>query len=408
MVSQNAIPFYKGGRMEEKKELMRIDVNIEKMPIVFFGSEKKKRALEKKIFESGKPHVISRVSSDDGSVIKELSIAPNAAYGLLTEFDQDIAVVVHSQFYEIFKKTGYCPPKLRIPLSNFPKIMQVSKKGRLYKDIERSAERTSNFEILQDKYVTVKEKGGTLKIYDKRSLKLFHFNGIYKEEKETKSGKRIKQHYLEVELPEWLANNIESFYTTEFDVKKYFMLKGGRAKKLYRVLEFIRYEKTQFIGYEKLKKELWIDEEEMFNVRRTLKRNLEPLVKSGYLCSFKFDDDGVLVTFSSIKKHKPEQQLTLEDIAIRESLVSKMLEELGDVHSKGFYYKVAQGIPEELIYKSLSLTRETLETKGIRKSKGAVFTDILKRECQRRGINFKSNPPVTLVEGTRDLGGRHP
>ena len=34
---------------EEKKELMRIDVNVEKMPIIFFGSEKKKRALEKKI-----------------------------------------------------------------------------------------------------------------------------------------------------------------------------------------------------------------------------------------------------------------------------------------------------------------------------------------------------------------------
>ena len=145
--------------IEEKKELMRIDVNIEKMPIVFFGSEKKKRALEKKIFESGEPHEISSVTNEDGSIVKKLSIAPNAAYGLLTEFDQDISVVVLSQFYEIFKKIGYCPQKLNIPMSDFPKIMEISKKGRLYKDIERSAERTSNFEILQNKYITLREGG---------------------------------------------------------------------------------------------------------------------------------------------------------------------------------------------------------------------------------------------------------
>ena len=157
--------------IEEKKELMRIDVNIEKMPIVFFGSKEKKEALERQIFESGKPYIISRIASEDGNVIKELSIAPNAVYGLLTEFDQDISVVVFSQVYELNKKLGFCPRKLRIAFSDFPKIMEITKQGALYKNIEESAKRISNFEILQDKYVTVKEKGGNLKIYEKKSLK---------------------------------------------------------------------------------------------------------------------------------------------------------------------------------------------------------------------------------------------
>jgi len=372
--------------IEEKKDLMRIDVNIEKMPIVFFGSEKKKKALEKRIFESGKPHVISRVSSEDGSIIKELSIAPNAAYGLLTEFDQDISVVVFYQVSELNKKLGTCPRKIRIPLSDFPKIMEIKKHGRLYKDIEESARRTSNFEILQDKYIAVKERGGTLKIYDERSLKLFHFNGIYKEEKATKRGKKIKKYYLDVEIPDWIRNNIENFYTTEFDVKKYFMLKGGRARRLHRFLDFIRYTKTVSISYKKLKEELWIDEKDMFHVRRTLRRSLAPLVESGYLTDFKFNEDGAVVTFSSVKKPKPQMQLTFEEIARRESLVSMMLEKLGDFKSKSFYYKVAQRYPEELIHKCLSLTQEVIETKGIKKSKGAVFTDILKREGEKIGI----------------------
>ena len=372
--------------IEEKKDLMRIDVNIEKMPIVFFGSQKKKRALEKKIFESGEPYEISSVTNEDGSIVKKLSIAPNAAYGLLTEFDQDISVVVFYWVSELSKKLGYCPRKIRIALSDFPKIMEISKKGRLYKDIERSAERTSNFEILQNKYITVKEKGGTLKIYDKRSLKLFHFNGIYKEEKMTKRGKRIKKYYLEVEIPDWIRNNIENFYTTEFDIKKYFMLKGGRARRLQRFLDFIRYSKILPISYEKLKEELWIDEKEIYHLRQALKRSFTPLVKSGFLTDFKFEEDRVVVTFSSVKKAKSQMQLTFEEIARRESLVSMILEKLGDIKSKRFYHKVAQKCPEDLIHKCLSLTQEVIETQKIKKSKGAVFTDILKRESERMGI----------------------
>lgn len=375
---------------ENKKELMRIDVNIEKMPIVFFGSKEKKRALEKKIFDSEEPYEISSVISEDGGVLKKLSIAPNAAYGLPTEFDQDIIVVVFSHLSELNKKLGYCPRKIRIPLSAFPKIMEIRYHGRLYKDIENSARRISNFEILQDKYVIVKEKGGELKIYEEKSLKLFHFNGIYKEEKITPRSKKIKKHYLDLDTPDWVRNNIENFYTTEFDVKKYFMLKRGRTKRLYRILEFIRYEKTKFIPYEKLQKELWIDEKEMFHIRRTLKRSFEPLVKSGDLTDFKFNDHGVVVTFSSVKKRRPQMQLTFEEIARRESLTSMMLEKLGDVKSRGFYYKVAQKYPEELIHKCLSLTREVIETQKIKKSKGAVFTDILKREGERVGLKLST------------------
>ena len=371
---------------EEKKELMRIDVNIEKMPIVFFGSKEKKRALEKKIFESKKPHEISSVTNEDGSIIKKLSIAPNAAYGLLTEFDQDITVVVFSQIYELSKKLGVCPKEIRIPLSDFPKIMEIAKQGALYKNIEESARRISNFEILQDKYITLKEKGGTLKIYDERSLKLFHFSGIHKEEKQTRSGKKVKKYYLDVKIPEWIVNNIENFYTTEFDVKKYFMLKKGRPRKLYRILEFIRYEKTKFIPYEKLQKELWIDEKETYHLRQALKRSFEPLVKSGYLTDFTFDEERVKVTFSSVKKRKLQTQLTFEEMAQQESLSSMMLEKLGDSQSENFYHKVAQKYPEDLIYKCLSLTQEVIETQKIKKSKGAVFTDILKREGEKLGI----------------------
>lgn len=370
--------------IESKKDLMRIDVNIEKMPIVFFGSKEKRESLERQIFKSKEPYEISSII--EGNTIKTLKINPSAL-GLPTEFDQDISVVVFYQFYDFFRKAGYCPRKLKIALSDFPKIMFLSKKGRLYKDIERSARRVSDCGIYQDKFVTVKEKTGKLKIYEQRSLKLFHSNGIYKETKETPNGKKIKKYYLDIELPEWVANNIEKFYTTEFDIRKYFMLKGGRTKKLYRLLELIRYETAKFIPYEKLRRELWIDEKEKFHIRRTLKRNLSPLIKSGYLKDFLFNNNGVIVTFSSIKKKRRlERQLTLEETINEQSLTLEMLEKLGDEQSKNFYRKIARMVPEELIYKCLSLAREVYENSQIKKSKGAIFTDVLKRECQKIGV----------------------
>ena len=107
-----------------------------------------------------------------------------------------------------------------------------------------------------------------------------------------------------------------------------------------------------------------------------------------------------MATFSSIKKSKTQTQLTFDEMARRESLVQIMLEQLGDEKSENFYRKVAQRMPEEMIYRCLSLTREVGETSGIKKSRGAVFTDILKREGKKIG--------VTLSENTRVLDGIHP
>lgn len=372
--------------MEERKDLIRIDVNIEKMPVIFFGPAAKKRALEKQIFETGKPYVLLSTVSEDGSY-RKLSVAPSAIYGLPTEFDQDVIVVVFSCLHDLTKKIGSCPRTLRIPLSNFPKIMCLKYHGRLYKDIERATRRISNFEILQEEFIKVKEKNGTLRVYDERSLRLFHLHRIYKEEKVTKKGKKIKKYYVDLGIPDWVINNINNFYTTEFDVKKYFAIKGGRVRKLYRYLDLIRYKKSVFVHFETLVRELWITDKPVRNKRRTIKRTFTALVESGFVKSFDFDEYGVTVSFASVKKReKKPVQLTFDEQARQESLVSEMLERLGDKNSENWYHKVAQRCPDDLIYKCLSLTREAIETRGIRKSKGAIFTGILKRECKKLDI----------------------
>lgn len=70
------------------------------------------------------------------------------------------------------------------------------------------------------------------------------------------------------------------------------------------------------------------------------------------------------------------------------ALVKNILEALGDEGSRAFYEKVAKLCPADLIYRCLSEVKEEWRRKQIRTTKGAVFTDKIKRYCQEYGIEL--------------------
>jgi hypothetical protein len=70
------------------------------------------------------------------------------------------------------------------------------------------------------------------------------------------------------------------------------------------------------------------------------------------------------------------------------SLVIEMLEICRDGHSRGFYRLVAQSVPEELIRAALSETRYQDRMGRITKSRGAFFTDQLRRLARERGMGL--------------------
>ncbi len=87
----------------------------------------------------------------------------------------------------------------------------------------------------------------------------------------------------------------------------------------------------------------------------------------------------------------PEQLNAIPTLSImkRESLAQHLANELNDPRSISFFRNVASKFldHEDILYKCLSLTKEVQEISGIKKSKGAVFTDIIKREALKLGIN---------------------
>ena len=73
------------------------------------------------------------------------------------------------------------------------------------------------------------------------------------------------------------------------------------------------------------------------------------------------------------------------------SLVIEMLEVCRDEHSRGFYRLIAQKVPEELIRTALSETKYQDRMGRITKSRGAFFTDQLRRLARERGIELSLN-----------------
>jgi len=111
------------------------------------------------------------------------------------------------------------------------------------------------------------------------------------------------------------------------------------------------------------------------------------------------NNDDLTSGFTQIKRHKRSMSITSpqhigEINALvhmkKEGLVQEIASALNDHKSIPFFRVLVSKFSnhEEIIHKCLSLTRETDEITGIHKSKGAVFTDHIKREALQLGIKI--------------------
>jgi hypothetical protein len=82
--------------------------------------------------------------------------------------------------------------------------------------------------------------------------------------------------------------------------------------------------------------------------------------------------------FNKKKKRTPEM----------EALAQEISERLEDNHSLGFYRKVVDTMPENLIWQTLSEVKDAFLSGRVQKSKAALFTTVIKSKAQEHNINF--------------------
>lgn len=81
---------------------------------------------------------------------------------------------------------------------------------------------------------------------------------------------------------------------------------------------------------------------------------------------------------SNKKKRPPEKEFLAKDMA----------EQLEDDHSLGFYRRIVDLVPENLIYQALSEVKDTHLTGRIKKSKAALFNTVIQTKAIESNINL--------------------
>ena len=72
----------------------------------------------------------------------------------------------------------------------------------------------------------------------------------------------------------------------------------------------------------------------------------------------------------------------------KEYLAEEMADQLNDDHSLGFYRKIADMVPETLIFQALSEVKDASLTGRVKKSKAALFTTVIQGKAKEHNINL--------------------
>jgi hypothetical protein len=105
---------------------------------------------------------------------------------------------------------------------------------------------------------------------------------------------------------------------------------------------------------------------------------------------------GTIESLKDILTHyglkKPEKSDKPKTVIQRDYMAQEIADKLGDPKSLGCYRKIADKIPQDIIFDVLSSVKDVALSGKIRQSRGALFVEIIKRYAYSRGIDLGFKP----------------
>lgn len=380
-----------------KNTVIRVSINTQRMPIFFLGSFEDKKELELRIKDgNGRWELVNieRKDKDENIEIIKLELAMSPSFGLLTGFDMDVLTVIEHKLHECKNKNGQCPDRLRLWLSDFPKIMKGKKHGDLYKRIRESVMRLSETSIYSQCFLNTKNNKDSKKdrIKGNKTIKLLQHDTDITTVSFKNKLEALKS-FIDIRIPEWLINDINNNYTTELNINTYFMIGSDRSRYLYRLLELLRHKPTVRIFKEKIEKEMNLQNIKQTNLRkRGMVRAILPLVEIGFIKNYRFDDDFLYIDFADVKKNEDlkylnqvEDNLTIE----QKELLNDLIVKLEDSKSRAWFIKIVSQVPLGYVRGALADTLDKAQNGTVHKTKGAIFTYYLNESLEKNKLKLK-------------------
>ncbi|HIC96198.1 TPA: hypothetical protein EYP12_06185, partial [Candidatus Bipolaricaulota bacterium] len=394
---------------EQVLEILKSEVNLLIFPLFFLSKRGRGSKIE------------YRAEIQRGGEKIELlwQVTPHPEYGSLGVFDKKVFKAIE---YRI-SKMGF-PIRNPIPFSIYEICKEMGFKrfgGTEYEKVKDSLKRIT---------VTPVESRGTFYSKAKEGWidEVFHLyeRVIFKGER-LPDGATAETNYLY--LGSWYLENLNALYIRPLNYRYYRSLRNVIARRLYELLG------VKFYG-------IWESERHCIRYRYSTLCQLLPLARQWYLSLAKQqlepahaelidtdflsevewreipsedDEKDWLISYfpgprvkeeiaqakGRLEGREPARELPppseAEDEAFIKGLARAMVEALEDEESYPFYRKLAtlcleRPLLEDLVYQVLSEVKDEYHRGKIRKSKGALFTDKIKRYCQERGIDLGLKP----------------
>jgi len=226
-----------------------------------------------------------------------------------------------------------------------------------------------------------------------------------------RKGREVQSAGFAFKFHDRILRNLLNSYTKPLHLDVVLRLKKELAVLMYCHVDLVLADKER---YERRTKELFEElaiEGSKYQYPAARRQNLEPalrelcgvplstgLLKEAYLERTQDGKDWKAVFVKEPRPGPPAPGAQTKDPAEVRALTEEILAVLGDEKSRAFYTKIARIVPTDLIYRVLGEVKEEWREGLIRTTKGAVFTDKLKRYCRERGIDLGLKDPRTKSE----------
>lgn len=389
----------------------RLEVNFLKYPFFVLTRKPMRRMLRDTIDDRA-----SQVGFADDETGQAWWVNPSAVYGYPGPFDKKVFVTVQQLVIE----QGLPRQQQLLPVGSLRELckrMRLSESGKNKKLVKEALLRIAGAEIYTQNTFYLRDQAD----YWTESRQVgghFHIWDVFWKGERLPTGTTAECIYLYLNPPFVLSLN--AFYLKPIDFDYYWGLQSPVAQRLYELLGLrfygLRHSPYAKYRYSELCTMLPLGRQRYLS---KAKQNLDgahrELASTGFLAAVEWhpiagERDWTMLYYPgeraqaeiALARAKSERaaiaqrasaDYTDEEIAMADALAEQILGVTGDEHSRGFYTRIARramrdGRLYNVVDRVLGEVKEDALDGRIRTTKGAVFTDRLKRHCAERGIDL--------------------
>ena len=404
------VPTTQGDHHVEAPAEGRLEVNFLKYPFFLLTRKPMRQMLKDTVTNR-----VSQIGFQDDESGTAWWVNPSAVYGYPGPFDKKVFVTVQQTVME-----AGLPQEQLLRLGSLRGLcrrMGLADSGKNKKQIKDALFRIAGTEVYTQNTFFLRDQG-TYWTESRQMGGYFHIWDVFWTGEQLPTGTTAECIYLYLNPPFVLSLN--AFYLKPIDFDYYWGLQSPVAQRLYELLG-LRFYGLQTSPYAKYRySELCTmlpltRQKYLSKAKENLQGAHDELVSTGFLDKLEWHESDVAGDWAlhyypgqrardeiARAKRKSElvagtkaaqAQYTDEEIALGDSLAEMILEVTRDEHSRPFYVRIARqamrnGALYNVVHRVLGEVKEDAREGRIQTSRGAVFTDRLKRHCAERGIDL--------------------